>query len=93
LLTDRIFKNLLEIESGISCYINYIDDPDLAHQLLLIDVKRDTEITRMPSENRCPQVVFKHNDGLVTVSTEEAETILVRACEVCWACGECGPGK
>lgn len=87
--TISAFKNLFEIEEGVTCYINYIDNAELSQQLSLIEVGRDAEITKLPSGSADESVVFSYGDGQLTISRKEAEDILIRVCEICWSCGQC----
>lgn len=88
-----MFRNLLEYESGVECYIQYIETEALEKRLSLIGLRRDVAIVKKPSDQTSETITVSFSDGDIIIKKELASRILLRSCEVCWSCGSCGLEK
>jgi hypothetical protein len=85
-----MFNNLLEFESDVSCYIQFINESALEERLKLIGLKRDIKIVKDPNLEKENSISIRLCDQAIAIEKTMAVKILVRACEICWSCGECG---
>lgn len=88
-----MFKNLLEYESGVECYIQYIETVTLENRFALVGLKRDDAIVKKPDDETGETIIISFYDGDLIIKKEIASLIFVRSCEVCWSCGNCGLKK